>query len=736
MRTSTTARSGACSPTSASSVSASPARPTTSWPASSSSPARPSRSSTVSSAITTRTGAPPRSACRRRPGCRAPACRPGRRRGRPSPPARCPRPAPRRRPRRRPRRGVGSRASAGLHRHARRRAVLDRVGERLAGDVVGDGLDLRRRAIALASSSTGTAAARARSSSAAVRPSSSRGGRRPAAIVRRSPIVAATSSTAASNAGREDLRLSGQRALQPAQHDPERHEPLLRAVVQVALEPPALLVAGLRDPRARRLDLGELEAQLDPQAAELHRHRRGVEHRRAARRAAAASAGSWSSTPTSRWSCPIARAGAAVVGQRVEDVAVAVRVRAGLGEAEDHLGARVVERDRERRADVLRLAAPVADVVEEVAQQPHRLDAPAREAPVDGGLQAVAQRAERERRRERPGGRGERRAARELPGEQRDERVRAREQRGEHAVDERAVEEAVDLVQAVPRHRDRDRDREPRVDEHQHEQVGRRELADEQAHERGPAEPQRRQQRAVGQPQDLPAPLAAARPVARAQRQRAAEQREQQAEPADPEHRARGSRGRRRPSSGLRHVAAGTVERRLQREQQPAPGGRRERERGREPPARRRQAPVREQVGERERPQEQHDPLLRGRRAPTRRRRSAGRRRAPGSPRRTAAITSATDSAPASRIHATRVPGRRSRRTSPTHAGAPTPTTSGRPAQALGASGIARPAATAMTTAATTLAASAAAAMAQASGRVSTRHARDPPPSGRTAPRC
>ena len=149
------------------------------------------------------------------------------------------------------------------------------------------------------------------------------------------------------------------------------------------------------------------------------------------------------------------------------------------------------------------------------------------------------------------------------------------------------------------------------MDEHQHEQVGRGELAEQQARQRGPAEPQRRQQRTVGQPQDLPAALPAARAVARAQRQRAAEQREQQAEPADPEHRdeeVEVGAARQR----VAHLPAGTLQRRLQREQRQRPGGRRERQRGRDPPARRRQAPIREQVGERERPQEQHDPLLRG----------------------------------------------------------------------------------------------------------------------------
>ena len=78
--------------------------------------------------------------------------------------------------------------------------------------------------------------------------------------------------------GLEHPRLARQRALQPAQHDAERDEPLLRAVVQVALDPAALLVAGLGDPRARGLDLGELQPQLDAQPGELDRHRGRVEH--------------------------------------------------------------------------------------------------------------------------------------------------------------------------------------------------------------------------------------------------------------------------------------------------------------------------------------------------------------------------------------------------------------------------------------------------------------------------
>ena len=130
----------------------------------------------------------------------------------------------------------------------------------------------------MASTTTGTAAPRARSASAAASPSSRRGGRTPAAIVRRSAIVAATSSTAASNAGASTLRVARERALEPAEGDAERDEALLRAVVQVALEPAALLVARLGDPRARGLDLGELEPQLHAQPPQLDGDGRGVEH--------------------------------------------------------------------------------------------------------------------------------------------------------------------------------------------------------------------------------------------------------------------------------------------------------------------------------------------------------------------------------------------------------------------------------------------------------------------------
>jgi hypothetical protein len=54
------------------------------------------------------------------------------------------------------------------------------------------------------------------------------------------------------------------------------HEPLLRSVVQVALEPAALRVTGLDDARARFLQLVQAGAQLDIQAHVLECDRRSA----------------------------------------------------------------------------------------------------------------------------------------------------------------------------------------------------------------------------------------------------------------------------------------------------------------------------------------------------------------------------------------------------------------------------------------------------------------------------
>ena len=59
------------------------------------------------------------------------------------------------------------------------------------------------------------------------------------------------------------------------QLDHQRHEPLLRAVVQVAAEPPALGVAGLDEARARGAQRLQPRAQLDLQPRVLERQRGG-----------------------------------------------------------------------------------------------------------------------------------------------------------------------------------------------------------------------------------------------------------------------------------------------------------------------------------------------------------------------------------------------------------------------------------------------------------------------------
>ena len=98
----------------------------------------------MSSAITIRTGSPPRAACPPPVGCRSGASRPGPRRGRRGRSTRCRRPPLRRRRRRRrpPAVRAPSTTFASI-RHVRRRRMLDSVRDRLARDEVGGRLDLR-----------------------------------------------------------------------------------------------------------------------------------------------------------------------------------------------------------------------------------------------------------------------------------------------------------------------------------------------------------------------------------------------------------------------------------------------------------------------------------------------------------------------------------------------------------------------------------------------------------------
>jgi hypothetical protein len=250
--------------------------------------------------------------------------------------------------------------------------VLERVRERLAGDEVGRGLHLRWRAVLggrhLDRDGRPTREVGQRGGEPLVEPWRPHArGDRPQVGDRGRDLV---------DGGVERRvdrhRSARQRALDPAQHDAERDQPLLRAVVQVALDPAALGVAGLGDPRARGLDLGKLQPQLHAQPRELHRRRRRGDHRTqqvgpvAQRRVVQEQA---------ELAVVAADHGprAIVIGQRVEHVTEAVRVGAGRGQPEHDLGPRIAERQCHGLADVLGLGATVPHLVEELPQQSHRV---------------------------------------------------------------------------------------------------------------------------------------------------------------------------------------------------------------------------------------------------------------------------------------------------------------------------------------------------------------------------
>ena len=79
----------------------------------------------------------------------------------------------------------------------------------------------------------------------------------PRASSRSSSSPFASCSCAAASVLAGGGRILLQRRADHAQVERQRDEPLLRAVVQVALEPPALGIADLDDPRARRGELLE-----------------------------------------------------------------------------------------------------------------------------------------------------------------------------------------------------------------------------------------------------------------------------------------------------------------------------------------------------------------------------------------------------------------------------------------------------------------------------------------------
>ena len=135
---------------------------------------------------------------------------------------------------------------------------------------------------------------------------------------------------------------------------------------------------------------------------------------------------------------------------------------------EDEFQRRIAEGLGERAARVLRQRTTGAQVGEMALDAPQTLVAGAVEAPVDDALRPSPQLTERERRGQRRRRRRERRAGPERDAErQRHRAVGRRQQRGQRHVDERAVDEPIDLVEPIAHHRDADRqrDRDERDDE-------------------------------------------------------------------------------------------------------------------------------------------------------------------------------------------------------------------------------------------------------------------------------
>ena len=130
------------------------------------------------------------------------------------------------------------------------------------------------------------------------------------------------------------------------------------------------------------------------------------------------------------------------------------------GEPEVQLEARVAGRLGQHVARRLGGDAVGPQVLEVAVDPPQSLVTRPVEAPVDQDLGARAQRPEHERGRERAGRRRQRGARADRDAQrQRDRREGGRQPGAQGHVDERPVDQPVDLVQAVPHHRDADGER-------------------------------------------------------------------------------------------------------------------------------------------------------------------------------------------------------------------------------------------------------------------------------------
>ena len=141
------------------------------------------------------------------------------------------------------------------------------------------------------------------------------------------------------------------------------------------------------------------------------------------------------------------RSHTSVLRRVVRRAATCIDVKLALGQEEAQLESWVGEHLAEQWLDRLRRGATRAQVIEEADDPRSRVIASAAEAAVDRVLYPRAQRPEGDRHeqrcdRRRPGG-----AAAETGADQQSGGcIRPGQQQGEHAVDERAVDDPVDVV--------------------------------------------------------------------------------------------------------------------------------------------------------------------------------------------------------------------------------------------------------------------------------------------------
>ena len=195
---------------------------------------------------------------------------------------------------------------------------------------------------------------------------------------------------------------------------------------------------------------------------------------------------------------------APIVGRIGNHTCDAVGIRLAGRQPKEQLGARVPQGGSEHRADTLGFASPLADVVDKRQHTTQPVVAPSVESPVDRSLSPPPQRPEGTCNHER----GERRhpsraSARNDTADYCDDGIHETERCREQGVDERAVDQSIDLVQPVAHYGDAHRERDGRLHREQKRERRIAVLAEHQAQDEEAHDPQRDQKRRVGQPEHL-----------------------------------------------------------------------------------------------------------------------------------------------------------------------------------------------------------------------------------------